>query len=174
MSMLRFAVTLWPAVCRRPTRHVSQPWVILSRGHGGHGSDDRVMTPWKERPGEALEKKRARLLYESRKRGTLENCLLLSIFAKEFLTKLSPSQVDLYDHLINTPSNDWDLFYWITGAQSPPAEFDNEVMHLLQDFAKNSRMEQRLRQPDLEYLNTQSKRGKQNDSKTNNQLEDLE
>uniref|UniRef100_A0A8C4NEU1 Succinate dehydrogenase assembly factor 2, mitochondrial n=1 Tax=Eptatretus burgeri TaxID=7764 RepID=A0A8C4NEU1_EPTBU len=160
-------VVLRPAVSRPATRyHGSRPVVTFSRAHGGHGSDDSVTAPWKGRPGETLQRKRARLLYESRKRGTLENCLLLSIFAKEFLERLSPSQVDLYDRLINKPSNDWDLFHWITGAQSPPSEFDNEVMHLLQDFAKNSRMEQRLRQPDLEYLNTQKSSECKNDSKT--------
>ena len=73
-------VALWPAVRRRATRyhgHGSRPVVTFSRAHGGHGSEDRVTAPWKERPGETLERKRARLLYESRKRGTLENCLLL-------------------------------------------------------------------------------------------------
>lgn len=35
------------------------------------------LPPWKERPNEPLPTKRARLLYESRKRGMLENCILL-------------------------------------------------------------------------------------------------
>uniref|UniRef100_A0A5F9CSJ6 Succinate dehydrogenase complex assembly factor 2 n=1 Tax=Oryctolagus cuniculus TaxID=9986 RepID=A0A5F9CSJ6_RABIT len=35
------------------------------------------LPPWQERTDESIETKRARLLYESRKRGMLENCILL-------------------------------------------------------------------------------------------------
>ena len=35
------------------------------------------LPPWRERTDESIETKRARLLYESRKRGMLENCILL-------------------------------------------------------------------------------------------------
>lgn len=35
------------------------------------------LPPWQERTDEPIETKRARLLYESRKRGMLENCILL-------------------------------------------------------------------------------------------------
>uniref|UniRef100_A0A2R8PNG5 Succinate dehydrogenase complex assembly factor 2 n=1 Tax=Callithrix jacchus TaxID=9483 RepID=A0A2R8PNG5_CALJA len=35
------------------------------------------LPPWQERTDESIEIKRARLLYESRKRGMLENCILL-------------------------------------------------------------------------------------------------
>lgn len=45
-------------------------------------------------------------------------------------------------------------FWWgfTAEAKPPPAEFDHEVMAMLQEFAKNKNKEQRLRQPDLEYL----------------------
>ncbi|CAI5763052.1 succinate dehydrogenase assembly factor 2, mitochondrial [Podarcis lilfordi] len=73
------------------------------------------LPPWQARPHEAPARKRARLLYESRKRGMLENCLLLSFFAKENLNRMNEQQLDLYDRLINEPSNDWDIYYWATG-----------------------------------------------------------
>ncbi|KAF7245568.1 Protein phosphatase 1 regulatory subunit 32 [Varanus komodoensis] len=73
------------------------------------------LPPWQARPHEPLQTKRARLLYESRKRGMLENCLLLSFFAKENLNQMNEQQLDLYDRLINEPSNDWDIYYWATG-----------------------------------------------------------
>lgn len=82
----------------------------------------------------------------------LENCILLSLFAKKYLGTMTDTQLSLYDRIINEPSNDWDIYYWVTGAQEPPAEFNNEIMHLLQEYAKNREMEQRLRQPDLDYL----------------------
>ncbi|XP_057586023.1 succinate dehydrogenase assembly factor 2, mitochondrial isoform X1 [Hippopotamus amphibius kiboko] len=110
------------------------------------------LPPWQERTDESIEIKRARLLYESRKRGMLENCILLSLFAKEHLQHMTEKQLNLYDRLINEPSNDWDIYYWATEAKPAPEIFENEVMALLRDFAKNKNKEQRLRAPDLEYL----------------------
>ncbi|XP_014400051.1 PREDICTED: succinate dehydrogenase assembly factor 2, mitochondrial [Myotis brandtii] len=74
------------------------------------------LPPWQERPDEPIETKRARLLYESRKRGMLENCILLSLFAKEYLHQMTEKQLNLYDRLINEPSNDWDIYHWATEA----------------------------------------------------------
>ncbi|XP_054057558.1 succinate dehydrogenase assembly factor 2, mitochondrial isoform X1 [Rissa tridactyla] len=170
------------ALCRR----VLGP-VCLQRGYRGDSPKDTgkdvleiPLPPWQERPNEPLETKRARLLYESRKRGMLENCILLSqgragvacvlrrrdnispgerrekgqssLFAKENLNRMSEQQLNLYDRLINEPSNDWDIYYWATEAKPTPAEFENDVMAMLREFAKNKKREQRLRQPDLEYL----------------------
>ncbi|XP_036621184.1 succinate dehydrogenase assembly factor 2, mitochondrial [Trichosurus vulpecula] len=110
------------------------------------------LPPWEERTDEPIETKRARLLYESRKRGMLENCILLSLFAKENLHQMTERQLNLYDRLINEPSNDWDIYYWATEAKPAPEIFENDVMVMLRDFAKNKKKEQRLRAPDLEYL----------------------
>uniref|UniRef100_A0A2K5R9F5 Succinate dehydrogenase complex assembly factor 2 n=1 Tax=Cebus imitator TaxID=2715852 RepID=A0A2K5R9F5_CEBIM len=74
------------------------------------------LPPWQERTDESIETKRARLLYESRKRGMLENCILLSLFAKEHLQHMTEKELNLYDRLINEPSNDWDIYYWATGT----------------------------------------------------------
>lgn len=38
-----------------------------------------------------------RLLYQSRKRGMLENDLILSTFAHKYLNKLNEKQIDEYD-----------------------------------------------------------------------------
>ncbi|XP_004646775.1 succinate dehydrogenase assembly factor 2, mitochondrial [Octodon degus] len=110
------------------------------------------LPPWQERTDESVETKRARLLYESRKRGMLENCILLSLFAKEHLHRMTEKQLNLYDRLINEPSNDWDIYYWATDTKPAPEILENEVLALLRDFAKNKNREQRLRAPDLEYL----------------------
>lgn len=78
----------------------------------------------------------------------LENDLLLSTFAKKYLDSFTEEQTMLYDRLINSPSNDWDIYYWIVEKKDTPKEFDNEIMNLLKKHAKN---EERcaLRQPDL-------------------------
>ncbi|OAL31687.1 hypothetical protein AYO20_08080 [Fonsecaea nubica] len=67
------------------------------------------------RTGEDLPTMRARLLYQSRKRGTLESDLLLSTFAAENLASMTRTQLEQYDFLLD--ENDWDIYYWAT--QSP-------------------------------------------------------
>ena len=49
------------------------------------------------RPGEGVEKMRARLVYQSRKRGTLESDLLLSTFARERLGDMSAEELQEFD-----------------------------------------------------------------------------
>ncbi|XP_014480370.1 PREDICTED: succinate dehydrogenase assembly factor 2, mitochondrial-like [Dinoponera quadriceps] len=102
-----------------------------------------------ERDGEDADLKRARLTYQSRKRGMLENGLLLSTFAKKYLNTFNDTQLRLYDHLINLPSNDWDIFHWATGVKPTPPEFDNEVMDLLKKHTQNEDRQARVTQPDL-------------------------
>ena len=58
-----------------------------------------------------------RLLYQSRKRGMLENGLLLSTFASKYLDSMTEDELMQYDMMINFPSNDWDLYYWAAGTQ---------------------------------------------------------
>lgn len=98
---------------------------------------------------ETMEKKRSRLHYQSRKRGMLENGLLLGCFAKKYLDKFNDKQLNEYDHLINKVSNDWDLFYWAIGKDQVPDEFNNSVFKLLQEFSANDLREKRICQPNL-------------------------
>ncbi|KAM9817365.1 succinate dehydrogenase assembly factor 2, mitochondrial [Neosynchiropus ocellatus] len=133
--------------------------VVPSRCYRGDAPDDTrgdlieiPLPPWEERAGEPLDIKRRRLLYESRKRGMLENCILLSLFAKRYLNTMSAAQLKQYDRLINEPSNDWDIYYWATEAQPTPEVYQGEVMEMLKEFTKNRNQEQRLDAPSLEYL----------------------
>ncbi|KAM8893386.1 succinate dehydrogenase assembly factor 2, mitochondrial [Spinachia spinachia] len=133
--------------------------LLPSRGYRGDAQDDTradlieiPLPPWDERPGEPTDIKKRRLLYESRKRGMLENCILLSLFAKRYLNTMNESQLQQYDRLINEPSNDWDIYYWATEAQPTPDVYQGEIMDMLKEFAKNRNHEQRLDAPSLEYL----------------------
>lgn len=90
-----------------------------------------------------------RLLYQSRKRGMLENDLLLSTFASKYLKNMSEQHIIMYDQLINKPSNDWDIYNWAVGSKPTPAEYENEIMDLFRRHAKNELKEKRLRMPDL-------------------------
>ncbi|KAJ5840702.1 uncharacterized protein N7525_005890 [Penicillium rubens] len=71
-----------------------------------------------KRVGEELATKRARLLYQSRKRGILESDLLLSTFADVYLGKMNYDQLVEYDSFLD--ENDWDIYYWAT--QDSPEE----------------------------------------------------
>lgn len=114
---------------------------------------ENYIEPWipsyPVRPSEEIETKRSRLLYQSRKRGMLENDLLLSTFASKYLKSLEPSLLQQYDDLINGESNDWEIFYWINGQKQTPSKYENDIMKLLRQHAANLNKEQRLRQPDL-------------------------
>ncbi|KAH8340059.1 hypothetical protein KR067_007654, partial [Drosophila pandora] len=101
------------------------------------------------RPDEPLETRKQRLLYQSRKRGMLENDLLLSTFVAKYLKSFTADQTAQYDDLINGVSNDWDIFYWATETKPTPPEFDTEIMRLLKEHVKNAEKVQRIRQPDL-------------------------
>lgn len=90
-----------------------------------------------------------RLIYQSRKRGMLENDLLLSTFVDKYLKGLNENQTAQYDHLINGVTNDWDIYYWVTNVKPTPPEHDNEIMEMLKRHVSNENREQRLRQPNL-------------------------
>ncbi|KAI8848569.1 Flavinator of succinate dehydrogenase-domain-containing protein, partial [Chytridium lagenaria] len=68
---------------------------------------------------EPIETMRARLQWMSRKRGILETDLLLSTFANKHLKTMSHQALKEYDDLLE--ENDWDIYYWATGARKPPA-----------------------------------------------------
>ncbi|KAI1344833.1 DUF339-domain-containing protein [Xylariaceae sp. FL0016] len=69
------------------------------------------------RVGEDDKTMRARLVYQSRKRGTLESDLLLSTFADVHLPSMTREQMAQYDAFLD--ENDWDIYYWAT--QEPPS-----------------------------------------------------
>ncbi|KAI0446197.1 Flavinator of succinate dehydrogenase-domain-containing protein [Xylaria telfairii] len=64
------------------------------------------------RVGEDEKTMRARLVYQSRKRGILETDLLLSTFADQHLPTMGREQMAEYDLFLD--ENDWDIYYWAT------------------------------------------------------------
>ncbi|XP_057292963.1 succinate dehydrogenase assembly factor 2, mitochondrial-like [Hydractinia symbiolongicarpus] len=108
---------------------------------------------YKKKANESIEKMKARLLYQSRKRGMTENGLILSNFAAKHLNSFTKQQLDEFDVLINKPSNDWDIFYWIMEKDVTPDEYNTEVMNMLKKFTRNEKMELRYCQPDLQFEN---------------------
>ncbi|KAH9283059.1 Succinate dehydrogenase assembly factor 2, mitochondrial [Echinococcus granulosus] len=101
------------------------------------------------RSGESVATMRSRLLYESRKRGNLENGIILASFADKHLGKMTEEQLKAYDHLINTPECDWDIFYWVVGEKEAPSEYRSDVLEMLQRHAKNYGRNLRNQQPNI-------------------------
>ena len=82
------------------SRVSSDPWPLPHTPHHLSSTTTPVDIPAPEplpRPNESLETTRARLLYQSRKRGTLESDLLLSTFARDHLPTMSPAELSEYD-----------------------------------------------------------------------------
>ncbi|KAK6039190.1 TPR repeat region, partial [Cooperia oncophora] len=73
-------------------------------------------------PEESLETMRARLLYQSKKRGILENDILIGVFGEKYVNKMDRETLKAYDTLINGDIMEWDLYYYMSGKEEPPAE----------------------------------------------------
>ncbi|KAI5963558.1 emi5 [Candida pseudojiufengensis] len=103
------------------------------------------------RTGETIDVKRARLVYQSRKRGILESDLLLSRFAKKYLNQMSMEELDEYDKLLDEA--DWDIYYWATKNYETtplPDKWNNsKILKLLQEEAENKE-KVILRMPELD------------------------
>ena len=61
------------------------------------------------------------------------NIYIFSTFAERYLNKLTSQQLEEYDKLINEPSNDWDIYQWITKKETPPLEYQTSILSLLQE-----------------------------------------
>ena len=108
----------------------------------------------KKRENETLEEKRSRLMYQSRKRGTSENGLLLSNFSAQFLPSMSEKQMLEYDNVINNLHNEWDLYYWLTGAVEMPKEVKAyEIIEIMKKFCINDLKQSRIVQPEIPKMN---------------------
>ncbi|CAG2118130.1 unnamed protein product [Medioppia subpectinata] len=152
-------------ICRRSAAIVRQSLIGCHKSRllstKGNSSDDQnhdIYDPVSNEPEipsslrqrlESIDMKKKRLLYQSRKRGILENDLILGNFANKYLDQMSDKQLEMYDLIINMPSNDWELYYWSVGRKEVPKEMSNEVMDLLIEYTKNRDKEVRIRQPDV-------------------------
>uniref|UniRef100_A0A8R1I0P6 Succinate dehydrogenase assembly factor 2, mitochondrial n=1 Tax=Caenorhabditis japonica TaxID=281687 RepID=A0A8R1I0P6_CAEJA len=94
-----------------------------------------------EIPGEKLDAKRARLLYQSKKRGILENDILLGDFAERNLQTMSADQLKAYDKLINGEHMEWDLFYYLSDKKTPPKDVEEcDVYKMVKLFVDEKRV----------------------------------
>jgi len=79
-----------------------------------------------------LEKRRKRAYFNSWHRGTREMDLLVGGFAERHLADLTETQLGRYEAILQV--SDVDLYAWITGRATPPAELDSDVLRQLCNF----------------------------------------
>ncbi|OLY82272.1 Succinate dehydrogenase assembly factor 2-B, mitochondrial [Smittium mucronatum] len=88
---------------------------------------------------EDIDVMRRRINWESRKRGILEADLILSSFTSDHLSSFNRAQLVQLEDLLEV-SNDWDLFYWVTGQKPAPEDItSNPMYNLLVEHVKNKR-----------------------------------
>jgi len=82
-----------------------------------------------------MDDRRKRLMFRAHHMGSNENDLLFGGFAERSLATLTDDQVVRFETLIEV--NDTDLFNWVTGKVPTPAEYDDDVMAMMQHYVKN-------------------------------------
>jgi antitoxin CptB len=79
-----------------------------------------------------LDPRRCRILYRAWHRGIREMDLILGRFADSAIGALTDSELDEFERLIEVP--DRDLFGWISGAASVPANYDTALFRQVKAF----------------------------------------
>ncbi|KAF8644920.1 hypothetical protein AX16_008202 [Volvariella volvacea WC 439] len=137
--VFRYSLSSHKRLLHNTPRWQADPWLLPNTPEHLASTTTPADVPAPQplvRHNEAVETMRARLVYQSRKRGTLETDLLLSTFAKENLGSMSEAELREYDKLLDEP--DWDIYYWSTGKRTPPERWQNSaVLDKLRVHAKN-------------------------------------
>src|SRR5947208_4831469 len=108
----------------------------LSSNNNNNNNNNNTFSSFSSSHNESIDQKRARLTYQSRKRGILETDLLLSTFAKKYLNEFTERELDEYDELLNVP--DWDIYHFAVDQKPVPERWSNsEVFKKLRTHVKN-------------------------------------
>jgi len=75
-----------------------------------------------------METRRRRLAIRCWRRGTKEMDLILGRFADCRLAELDPEIMTSLESILD--ENDWDIYYWVTGARPAPLEHVGIVAEL--------------------------------------------
>lgn len=143
---------LLPARTKPRALHVLAPRLATAKPVvTNSGPNQTVRIDPAPRLNESIDQKRARLLWQSRKRGILETCVLLGRFAREYLPTLTAQELEDYDEFMN--ENDWDIYYWITETPDAPTPCpehwkSKSIFEKLRKVGRNENNEI-MRQPDL-------------------------
>ncbi|WP_041802573.1 succinate dehydrogenase assembly factor 2 [Micavibrio aeruginosavorus] len=82
-------------------------------------------------PSEPVDDLRRRLMYQSDHRGTKEMDIILGRFARDYVPGFSAAELADYANVLQL--NDVDLYNWVTGQATPPANLVTPVLQKLLD-----------------------------------------
>src|SRR5580704_11182582 len=85
-----------------------------------------------QRSSEGLYVRRRKLLFRAWRRGVREMDLIVGRFADAFIDKLDEPSLDDFEHLIEAPNA--ELYAWVVGDESAPANYDTAVLRQLIGF----------------------------------------
>lgn len=74
------------------------------------------------------DERRKMLIFRSWHRGTREMDLLLGSFAEKHVPGFDDTMLDQFEHMLTC--NDPDLYNWLTGLETPPADEQSPVLDL--------------------------------------------
>jgi antitoxin CptB len=84
------------------------------------------------RSSSGLDDRRKRLLFRCWHRGTREMDLILGRFADAEIDRLSTSDLEEFERLMEAPEP--DLYHWIASGETPPVPYDSAVFRRLRAF----------------------------------------
>jgi antitoxin CptB len=85
-----------------------------------------------ERSSEGLDVRRRRLLFRAWRRGVRETDLIVGRFADTYIDRFDATALDDFEALIEVPNA--ELYAWVVGSESVPANFDTAVLRGLIAF----------------------------------------
>jgi antitoxin CptB len=89
-----------------------------------------------ERSSEGLEVRRRKLLFRAWRRGVRETDLIVGRFADAYIEKFDEAGLDDFERLIEV--NNAELYAWVVGTESVPADYDTAVLRDLRSFHKQT------------------------------------
>jgi antitoxin CptB len=85
-----------------------------------------------ERSSEGLDERRRKLLFRAWRRGVRETDLIVGRFADAYIDKFDDAGLDDFERLIEAPNA--ELYAWVVGAETAPAQYDTAVLAKLRSF----------------------------------------
>jgi antitoxin CptB len=85
-----------------------------------------------ERSSEGLNVRRRRILFRAWRRGVRETDLIVGRFADAYIDRFDATALDDFEALIEVPNA--ELYAWVVGSESVPANFDTAVLRDLIAF----------------------------------------
>ncbi len=81
---------------------------------------------------EPVEIRRKRLIHRSVYTGMKETDILLGAFARAHVPGFDEGQLDRYEHLLS--AGDPVILDWVMNRDTPPPDFESDVLDLLRNF----------------------------------------